>query len=370
MAGGYLELSSSIRYAFYLACSWLWCLGGFLPLILSRDYGWPALAAFTIFNVAGATAMGFFFKHRAQQKVFESKHKSALAFFSYVTIAYQLFFVAWLGSMLGQPLLLLAVLSIALIIYHSKRVITYWAVIFYLLCIALLIGFLGGDWQPAELNSKVYWPHAVFPLAIGFIFSPYLDMTFHRAYRESENPKLSFALGFGVLFLSLLGFVFIYAGNLGDIFFNKAVPAAVIYPVVCFLVLQIAFTIAAHCSELSTQKYIKPSFLAGGIAGFSMISFGLLKVIEGSSTPWGNIPLEETMYKGFLFFYSLVFPLYLLLGKSKPTYFWVLGICTPVYSIGFLIGGEHTYSLTIGVVIMLAVILFRCQASARIVGRV
>jgi hypothetical protein len=47
--------------------------------------------------------MGFYFKLREHQLNFESKHKPAIAMFSYVTIAYQLFFVAWLAAIIGQP---------------------------------------------------------------------------------------------------------------------------------------------------------------------------------------------------------------------------------------------------------------------------
>ncbi len=361
MACGYVILSTTLQYSFYLACSWLWCLGGFFPLILGRDYGWPALAAFTVFNVGGAISMGYYFKQRAQQQTFENKHKPAIAVFSYVTIAYQLFFVAWLGVAVDQPMLLAAVLAIAFVIYHSKGVITYWALAFYLLSIGLFIGFLGSDWPPVDLSARGYWPHTLLPLAIGFIFSPYLDITFHRAYRDSSNPKLSFTIGFGILFLTLLGFVFCYAGSLGDVFFNQAIPAAIIYPVIGFLILQIAFTIAAHCSELSTQQYLKPSLLVSTIGAFSVIAVGLLTLVKDTIIPWGDLPLEETLYKSFLFFYSLVFPLYLLLGKSKSTYIWVIGICTPAYSVGFLMGGEYSFSLTIGVAIMATVLVFKSQ---------
>jgi hypothetical protein len=358
-------LSNTLHYGFYLACSWLWCLGGFFPLILGRDYGWPALAVFIIFNVGGAMAVGFYFKLRAQQLNFERNHKPAIAIFSYVTIAYQLFFMAWLGATFGQPLLLAWVMCIAFVIYHSKSVITYWALLFYLLSIGLLISFLSSDWQPFDISAKSSFPHALLPLAIGFIFSPYLDITLHRAYKSSDHPKLSFAIGFGVLFLSLVGFVFCYAGSLGDIFFNQTVPTAILYPVIGFLVVQTAFTIAAHSSELTTQQYLNPSLLAGIIGMFSLVVVGVLTFVKDATIPWGNLPLEEIIYKMFLFFYSLVFPLYLLLGKSKPTYLWVLGICTPAYAIGFLVGGEHSYSLTIGVVIMLAVVIFKRQVSVR-----
>lgn len=308
-------------------------------------------------------AMGFYFKQRARQQSFERKHKPAIAIFSYVTIAYQLFFVAWLGALIGQPLLLAVVLTIALLIYYSAGVITYWALAFYLLSVGLFVGFLSSDWPPVDFSAKEYWPHAILPLAIGFIFSPYLDITFHRALRNSDNPKLSFALGFGVLFLMLLAFVFYYAGSLAEVFNSHSVSAAIIYPVIGFLVLQIAFTIAAHCSELTTQQYLKQSLLAGAIGVFSVVVVGLLILFKGVTIPWGDLPLEETVYKSFLFFYSLVFPLYLLLGKSKRTYLWVLAICTPAYSIGFLMGGGYSYGLSIGVAIIFAVLV--CNRRAR-----
>ena len=307
-------------------------------------------------------AMGFYFKHREKQQAFERKHRPALSIFSYVTIAYQIFFVAWLGVTIGQPLLLLAVLVIAYVIYLSKSIITYWAILVYLLSIGLFVGFLGSDLPPIEISAKGYWPHALLPLAIGFVLSPYLDITFHRAYRESNHPKISFALGFGVLFLSLLAFVFFYASSLGEVFFEQAIPAALIYPVIAFLVLQIAFTISAHCSELCSQHYLKPSLLAGSVGLFSLFSFALLMLVKGNNVPFINSPIEETVYKSFLFFYSLVFPVYLLLSKSTPTFLWVLAICTPAYSLGFLIGGEYSFGLTIGVVIMSAVVLYKHRA--------
>jgi len=357
VACGELGLPQYLHYAFYLACSWLWCLGGFFPLILARDYGWPAIAAFTIFNIGGATAMGFYFKGRNQQATFEKRHRPAISLFSYITLAYQLFFVTWLGATIGQPYLLAVVLAIGMIIYLGKNHITYSAIALYFISIGLFISFLGSDFAPVEINTKNGWQHAFLPLAIGFILSPYLDITFHRAVKNSPRPKVTFAIGFGVLFLSLLCFVFIYAGSLGDVFFNQGVPAAIIYPVVAFLMLQTAFTIAAHASELTTQQYIKPASLAAVILILAGLSLGLIFLLRDALIPWLNLPIEETLYKSFLFFYSLVFPLYLIIGRSKGVYLLALAVCTPAYSIGFLIGASYTYTLSIGaaVIILFAV---------------
>ncbi len=297
--------------------------------------------------------MGFYFKNRDQQQAFTKTHKSWIGGFSFVTIAYQLFFIAWLSTVIGQPLLLPAVLAIGFVIYLSKAAITYWALAIYFVSIGLFVNYVGSDWPPVDINVKSYWPHAVLPLAIGFILSPYLDITFHRAYKNSKHPKMSFLLGFGVLFLSLLCFVFYYAGALSAVFFSGTIPAQVIYPVVAFLALQTAFTIAAHCGELSIQKYLKPSTMAGVIVAFSVIVGGLLSIAKETTIPWVDLPLEETVYKAFLFFYSLVFPLYLMLGKSKSFFIWTLAICTPAYSVGFLIGGEYSFGLTVGALTVL-----------------
>mgnify|MGYP000302746338 FL=1 len=78
---------------------------------------------------------------------------------------------------------------------------------------------------------------------------------------------------------------------------------------ICFLVRKIAFTIAADCSDLSAQQYLKPSLLVSTIGAFSVIAVGLLTLVKDTIIPWGDLPLEETLYKSFLFFYSLVFPL-------------------------------------------------------------
>jgi hypothetical protein len=333
-------------------------LGGFFPLILSRDYGWPALVAFTVFNVGGAAAMGFYFKQKSQQTHFVTKHKVAIGNFSYITIAYQLFFVAWLGAMIGQMLLLPSVLLLALLFYLAKGQIRQISVAVYGISFILFTAFWSSDWPPVEHSAKTYWPHAVMPLAIGFILSPYLDITFHKAYRESDKPALSFALGFGVLFLSLIGFVFLYAGSLSEVAFNQAIPSAVIYPIIAFLIIQVSFTIAAHCAELREQEFLGSIKQIVAVCAFSGFVIALVSFTQTASIPWVNIPLHETMYKGFLFFYSLVFPLYLLLGSSKTKYLWVLALCTPAYAVGFLIGGTYSFALSVGVVLIVLAGLF------------
>ena len=45
----------SMPVAFFLACSWFWCIGGFFPVLLQQEFGRIAFLCFLILNVAGAT---------------------------------------------------------------------------------------------------------------------------------------------------------------------------------------------------------------------------------------------------------------------------------------------------------------------------
>ena len=299
--------------------------------------------------------MGFYFSKPTQQH-FEAKHKTAIATFSYITIAYQLFFISWLSAMTKQVWLLPLAITLGLVIHITKNRMSYWAVAILVVCLGLFIGFMGNTLAPINISAKSDWPHALLPLAIGFIFSPYLDITFHRAFKNSTHPKASFSLGFGLLFLILLSFVFLYASSLSELFFNGAgvseIPSAIIYPIVAFLVLQTAFTVAAHSSELALQHYIRPALLGYVVLALSVFFIALTWQLHGVSLSGLNLPFEETVYKGFLFFYSLVFPLYLLLGKSKPIFLWVLGLSTPAYALGFLIGDNYSVNLSVGVTVV------------------
>jgi hypothetical protein len=311
--------------------------------------------------VGGAMAMGFYFKTPAQHKSFVTRHKKAISYFSYVTLAYQVFFVAWLAAVVGISWLPAGVLVLVGLIFFLRANINTWAIVIYAVSAMLFFVFWRYEWPAFNLNAKEYWPHAVLPLAIGFILSPYLDITFHRAYRLSDKPKLSFSIGFGLLFLSLIGFVFLYTSSLGEVFFAQGATSVLIYPLIIFLVLQISFTIAAHCSELREQGFLEAPTLLGLVAGLSILLTVLLLFTKNAGIPWLNIPFAETLYKAFLFFYSLVFPLYLLFSKSKLTFLGLLALCTPMYASGFLLSLHFSYLLSIGAVVILTAIIITKQ---------
>ncbi|SFX80120.1 hypothetical protein [Marinospirillum alkaliphilum] len=346
-------MPKSLLYAFYLASSWLWCIGAFLPMLLLRDYGWISLAVFALSNVLGAAAFGWVMNQQRQQ-VFLASHSLMLKLFSRVTLAFQLFFVVWISALLGWWLLLV-MLALVVMFYRADRLITWVATGVFLLSMLLAGQYLtSGPELPSGVLQPGWW-HTLLPLALGFILSPYLDLTFHRAWQQSPNPRLSFGLGFGVFFLVLLVFVLFYSRDLARLVAGEPVSVGVVWPLVAFIILQTAFTTALHLKE--SQCLQAASWRVSlGLGGFylllliGLLNFGVLVVV-----PWLDLPLTELIYKTFLLFYGLVVPLYLLLGKNR-LYFWISLLFTvPIYSLGFLLGGDFLWLLTIslaGVVLM------------------
>ena len=88
----------------YLACSWTWCIGMFLPALLLRDMGWAGFLIFAIPNVLGAAAMGWVLTSRSDSVRFVEKHASAIEWFSIITLGFHLFWILWLASFVQSAL--------------------------------------------------------------------------------------------------------------------------------------------------------------------------------------------------------------------------------------------------------------------------
>lgn len=349
-------MPASLLSAFYLASSWLWCIGAFLPVLLLRDYGWMTLGIFTLANVTGAAAFGWVLNKKRQQAFLEA-HRPALKFFSQVTIAFQLFFVAWLSALVGWWLLLVMLVLIG-VFYRSDRRIGGVAAGLFLLSMVLFGSYLLTDPPLAAGTLQSGWLHSLLPLVLGFALSPYLDLTFHRALAQSPNPRLSFTLGFGVFFFCLLAFVFVYSEGLLAMAAGGSLDLRALWPVVAFIVLQTAFTAAVHLKEM--QRFQPAPWLSCLLpyGVYLLLLVVALEFLVSSTAPWVDLPMTEVVYKGFLFFYGLAFPLYLLFGKNRVLFWVALLLATPAYSIGFLVGEESLFYLSISMVwvaVMLAV---------------
>src|SRR5687768_14463818 len=94
----------SLRWALFLACSWTWCIGMFLPVLFVRNWGILAWVVFAIPNVIGAAAMGLVIRSRETSERILLQHQPAVAWFSLITIAFHIYFNYWfVGNRLMGP---------------------------------------------------------------------------------------------------------------------------------------------------------------------------------------------------------------------------------------------------------------------------
>src|SRR3954451_20258322 len=138
-----------LLWAFFLGCSWTWCIGMFLPVLLMRNWGVWAWVAFAVPNVIGAAAMGFVIRSRQVSEDILINHKTAIGVFSLVTIAFHIYFVYWFVAerLMGPWLLVIPVAAFFLIWgagRQSPQTDPRMAAIVWVLSMAAFAGFA---WQ-------------------------------------------------------------------------------------------------------------------------------------------------------------------------------------------------------------------------------
>ncbi len=328
-----------VGWAFYLACSWTWVIGMFLPLLLVRDFGWAGYAAFLIPNALGAAAMGAVLRRNGASARFVESHRPAIWAFSFVTSAFQWFFLANLLSPPGfSPeaigILLVAALAATGGLASSRHgrwakmvAIVAWAVSAVLLGWTASRGSIG---PPTELLMlKGGRPGMPFDAAsmgglaacctIGFALCPYLDRTFHHAC-ERAGPRgrvLAFALGFLLFFPVLVAGTLLYTrpealraiGPTGAV---VALRIALVVPVVFHMALQIGFTAGVHGAFLAEDA--PHAALRSRPAWAVMMLAAAVGVLAASVHVPAVSGLSgfEVVYRVFLAFYGLVVPAYML----------------------------------------------------------
>src|SRR6516165_1703113 len=93
----------TLSWAALLAASWTWCIGMFLPVLLVRDYGLMGWVVFAVPNVIGAAAMGWVLRDAQASRRVVGRHAEAAGLFSLGTIAFQVFFAAWMVRRILSP---------------------------------------------------------------------------------------------------------------------------------------------------------------------------------------------------------------------------------------------------------------------------
>lgn len=280
----------------YLAVSWTWCIGMYLPVMLVRDLGVWAFAAFAAPNVIGAAGMGWVLRREGSSERIVREHGPALRWFSLATIAFQVFFGTHLLAASGHVATAAGALigaSIAGVVL--RRALPVFAVIVLGGSVAALAGFGGGSPTMPALEGEVGPALLLLPgFAFGFALCPYLDLTFHRARRSVAGGAgtTAFVVGFGVMFLAMILGTLAYSTALA----GGAFPAVI----VAHMGVQLAATIVLHEREVMREGRGG----AGGVWAAAAIGAGAAGLAATGAVEF------ERVYLGFLGLYACVFPVY------------------------------------------------------------
>ncbi len=170
--------------------------------------------------------------------------------------------------------------------------------------------------------------------ALGFALCPYLDATFlnARASTDRRGGRIAFTLGFGVLFLVMILFTLLYALGL-DAGIFRGLGA---WLLASHLAVQVCFTISAH----TAVTHATGDNLAGVVVAaiLALVALG---------TALGEVQFFETavgelIYRGYMGFYGLFFPAYVLLvilaGGSMRLCWITTAIALPFMAAAFIAG--------------------------------
>jgi hypothetical protein len=324
----------------------------FLPILLVRDYGPLGWLIFAIPNILGAAAMGWAFKTRNASLTVVAKHPHATNIFSLVTISFHAFFVPWLLSQLLGPLA--AALGTGMLILVSAPLLLTRLSAPMLAGIVFLVSiFSASALAGADALALPAWrgaaPFDLLALAavctLGFLTCPYLDLTFHRARQHCLTPgesKLAFALGFGVVFASMILLTLLYTPLLLGT--RGTEPARWI--IALHVLVQACFTVGVHTGALrssasspETHRAISTSLAVAVAIGatlaiaaraydtsFDPAAQALVTTELEPETPpvVGGLTGGEFVYRSYLSFYGLIAPAYVWLcmfptrGFTRP----------------------------------------------------
>ena len=328
---------SVLGWAAYLACSWTWCIGMFLPVLLVRDYGIWGFVVFAVPNVVGAGGMGWVLTRESSARLVE-RHRKAILYFSIVTVAFQIFFAFWLLLMTGNHPLTPVFIVIFFVALPTCVVATMGtprqtmaSVAIWLLSVAAIGTFaarggISAKHIASSLGAEKLGLWLLAPVCVfGFALCPYLDITFHRVLRHTSRTggRVAFTLGFGFFFLTMILFTLCYAwvfrATTRDQQWERLEEVVYLH-----IIGQIAFTIMAHGLAYVNER-TRAVVAAQGARlsrrgmteslGIGLIFFAvpiLVTFAIGDRLHSGML-VGEIVYRCFMSFYGLVFPAYVWL---------------------------------------------------------
>jgi len=343
---------AAIGQAAFLACSWTWCIGMWLPVYLIHDFGAPGWVAFAAFNVLGAGAVGFVHRKRGAAAAFRERGLGAMRWFSLITILFHAAFLGW-WFFSQRPAFLPEAAA--------------WAPAALAVAAGWGLSFLPGRWWPqlaagllpaapllmllvlrttaaqglalpsAEgvVTDPVALPLYAVGIAFGFLLCPHLDLTILRTREETPGPAgdAAFALGFGVFFLMMIMITAAYASALLLGWFS--------HYVLLHVWLQATFTVGAHVREL--RAHGAPAGSGGGLGAAGMVVAAIALGAGIAHAPEVlDRPATRTAYESFLWLYALPLPLaawFLLLGRRLGVHYWgAVAVAGPMLGAGALMG--------------------------------
>jgi hypothetical protein len=364
-----VKLIQTIAWGLYLASSWTWCIGMFLPVILIDLFGWPGFIVFAVPNIAGVVMFGYVIRTRQRSEAMVESQGEVMRWFSIITITYHVFFLMILGQVLSvdweTPWLSAAVVAgpfVAAIVLGGLSTFALLPLAALLWVASALTFFETGLGPLAEIAwngplSTLQLAPLVPVLGLGFLICPVFDLTFHRAIRESPSRHAfaAFAPAFALMLL-LTCAIWLWR----DFEWRTWAFGHLLW--------QSAITMGLHLRELRLQR---KSFMRFEL--YVIVAAPLLGVLIGQ---WAiNGGAVEVMYVRFLIFYGLIFPAYAIVFmnarspavRSRRNLIWfglTLVLAAPFYEIGFI--HERTWMLLIPMAVAAGWIVFGPRMGRRV----
>ncbi len=356
--------------ALFLAASWTWCIGMFLPVLLIDDFGVWGWVAFAVPNVIGAALVGVIHTPGRAASVARD-HRGAMRLFSAVTIAFHLYFLGRITPFMGVPhggigpagqsIVLLFIVVAAAWAVSRLRTPGAWMIAagvtigLSVLAMLLIERTSGGPALAAPpATGKFPVVDAVWAtpaLFFGFMLCPHLDLTLLRVRRETPGGAgvAAFAIGFGVIFLALITLTMLYA--------HAFLPGGRLsYWIGLHFFAQGVFTVAAHWRELREKQ---PGGDDDRRVVFGLIALGALL---GVAWPVGEFRLG---YDLILFAYAVPLPAYVWFvmiprtpGRRREIAAWLTAvlIAAPIFAVGFLAPVWPLVAVAVGVMLAAPVV--------------
>jgi len=380
--------------ACFLAASWTWVIGMFLPVILTDRFGPAGWAVFALFNVLGAASVGVVLARPGAAGRFAREHDTALGLFALVTIAFQAYAFGWIarrtlqgpaGTALPLGLDTGPAVTVAMCVFvgvWAVAALVPWrwsmglgAAVLIVSAVSFVLASTGVWYGPFETpvpsmpgpgsGGVMALALASPAIAAGFLACPYLDPTINRVRREMREPagSLAFVIGFGGPFLVMIAMTLGYAKVWHE---HGSLPAVL----VVHLLAQAGFTAGVQTRALwatGALRSAKASGASGSVSGSGRGSGRIGPVKLFSSTfavllmlPLGNAVQDfgqlrpgltwgQLLYEGFIAAYAVIFPAYVwicavpwtpMAGASRrrrALIFWLTAAAAvPGFAVGFL----------------------------------